>query len=158
MAERQDLAVRNVLDVVRKRLQLAVVLERHAERVLGLFLDLVDTSVQRLEPALDLAAMPAEPVLELEVTRGVRVGELVTHHDEVARLTVEGVARRVRPSMLHRLEHLRHVLADRMLAVPVDDPRYSAHRRVPSPLFLDRRPYGRTSRYSFTSHSVTSAQ
>ena len=96
-AEREHLRVRDVLDQVGEELQVAVVVERHAERVVRLLVDLVHLGAERGEPRLDLEAMPAEPVLELEVARRVRVGELVAH-DEVPlrRRAVQRVAGRVR--------------------------------------------------------------
>ena len=73
--------------------------------------------------------MAVDPVVELEVTRVVRIGERVAH-DEVAvavALPIEGEAGRVWPSVLHRLEHLGHVPPDPVRPVPVDDPCDSAH-------------------------------
>ena len=153
-AEREHLGLGDVLHEVGEPLEIAVELERDAEGVRRLLLGLVDASTERDESRLDFGAMPPQPVLEVEVTRRVRVGELVAH-DEVPVLgaPVQRVARRVRPAVLHRLEHPRHLVADGVLrAVPVDDPGDPAHS-VPSSCR-----YGRTSRYSVTSQSVTVAQ
>ena len=128
-AEREHLGLGDVLDEVGEELQVAVVLERDPERVRRLLLDVEVPAAERGEPRLHLGAMPAQPILEVEVTRRVRVRELVAH-DEVAvlRVAVQRVARRIRPAVLHRLEHPRHLVADGVLRpVPVDDPRNSAH-------------------------------
>ena len=118
-AEREHLRLGDVLDEVGEQLQVAVVLERDPERVRRLLLDLLDPRAERGEPRLDLDAVPAEPVLEVEVTRRVRVRELVAH-DEVAVLgrPVQRVAGRVRAAVLHRLEHPRHLVADRRARDP----------------------------------------
>ena len=68
-----------------------------------------------------------EPVGELEVTRRVRVGQLVAHDQLVVVRPVERVAGRVRAAVLHGLEHPGHVAPDLVGAVLVDDPRNSAH-------------------------------
>ena len=81
--EREHLGLRDVLDEVREQLQVAVVVERDAERVRRLLLDLVDVGAERLEPRLDLDAMPAQPLFEVEVTRRVRVRELVAHDERL---------------------------------------------------------------------------
>ena len=96
VAEREHLDVGHVLDEVGEPLEVAVVRDRDAERVLGLLLELLDLGAERVQAALDLGAVPAQPVLVLEVARRVRVGELVAHDHEVRRLAVERVARRVR--------------------------------------------------------------
>ena len=116
-AEREHLGLGDVLDEVGEELQVAVVLERDAECVRRLLLDLVDPRAERGEPRLDLDAVPAQAILEVEVTRRVRVRELVAH-DEVAvlRAPVQRVAGRVRAAVLHRLEHPRHLVADRRAA------------------------------------------
>ena len=99
----------------------------------------MDLRAEVLQPGLDAAAMAAQPVAELEVAGRVRVGELVAHDDLAVRgLSVERVAGRVRPAVLHRLEHPRHVEPDRVRPVPVDDPCDPAHVAP----FV----YGRTSR------------
>ncbi len=150
--EREHLRLGDVLDEVGEQLEVAVVGERDAERIRRLLLDLVDLGAERGEPRLDLDAMPAEPVRELEVARRVRVRELVAH-DEVAvlRAPVERVPRRVGAAVLHRLEHPRHLVPDRVLRpVAVDDPCDAAHSRLV--------PYGSTSRYSSMSQSETVAQ
>ena len=121
VAEREHLDVGHVLDEVGEPLEVARVLERDAEGVLGLLLELVDPRAERVQAALDLGAMAAQPVLVLEVARRVRVGELVPHDHEVRRLAVERVARRVGAAVLHRLEHPGHLDPDRMLTVLVDD-------------------------------------
>ena len=79
--EREHLGLGDVLDEVREELQVAVVVERDAERVRRLLLDLADVGAERLEPRLDLGAMPAQALLEVEVARRVRVRELVAHDE-----------------------------------------------------------------------------
>ena len=127
VAEREHLDVGHVLDEVGEPLQVAVVGHRDAEGVLGLLLEILHVRAERCQPALHLGTVSSQPVLVLEVARRVRVGELVPHDHEVRRLTVEGVAGRVGPAVLHRLEHPRHLGPDRVLAVLVDDPSDSAH-------------------------------
>ena len=153
VAEREDLRFRDVLDEVGEELQIAVVRERDPERVRRLLLDLGDACAERREPRFHLGAVAAQALGEVEVPRRVRVRELVPH-DEVAVLggAVERVARRVRAAVLHRLEHARHLVSDGVLrAVPVDDPSDPTH-------CVSALRYGRTSRYSVTSQSVTVAQ
>ena len=129
MAEGEDLAVGNVLDEVGELFQLAVVAQSDAERIVGLLLDLLDLRAEPRQPLLDQGAMPAETIVEVEVARGVRIGELEAHEDEVARLAVERVAGGIGAAMLHRLEHPGHVEPHVVLraVLAVDDPGYSAH-------------------------------
>ena len=131
--ERQHLDVRHVLDDVGDRLQLAVVVEGDAVRVAGLLLDLEVPRSERAEPRLDLSLVVLEPLLELEVARVVRVGQRVPHDDRVLYLAVQRVSGRVRPAMLHRLEHRRHVVPDGVGApvVAIDDSGDPAHQRAP---------------------------
>ncbi len=127
VAEREHLGIRNVLDVVRELLQVAVVRERDTEGVLVLLHELLHLGAERREAPLDLGPMSAQPVVVLEVTRRVRVRELVAHDHQVRGLAVEGIAGRVGSPVLHRLQHPRHLRADRMLTVLVDDSGYSTH-------------------------------
>ncbi len=127
--EREDLRLRDVLDEVGEQLQVTVVVESDAEGIRRLLLGLVNAGAERAEPGLDLDPVAPESVLEVEVSRRVRVRELVAH-DEIAvlRVAVQRVPRRVGPAVLHRLQHPRHLVADRMLrSVAIDDPCYSAH-------------------------------
>ena len=124
----KDLGLGDVLDEVGEQLQVAVVVERDAEGVLRLLLDVVHLRPEPGEPGLDLAPVQAQPLREAEVARRVRVGELVPHHEgAVLRRAVERVPRRVGPAVLHRLQHPRHLGPDRMLPVAIDDPRDPAH-------------------------------
>jgi hypothetical protein len=146
-ADREHLGAGNVLHAVGQRLEVAVEAERDVERVLGALLVRGVGGADRHEPALDLRAMAAQPVVELEVARRVRVGELHAHRvGAVDGRAVEREAGRVGPAMLHRLEHRGHLAADVVRPVPVDDPCDPAHG------------YGSTSRYSSRSQSVTAAR
>ena len=129
MPEREHLGAGHVLDEVGERLQIAVVGERDAVRVVGLLDDVVHVRAVAREPLLDEPLVVADAVAELEVARVVRVGERVAHHEERGVRPVERVPGRVGPAVLHRLEHRRHVAADVARAVPVavDDPRDPAH-------------------------------
>ena len=71
-----------------------------------------------------------------------------TQDELMAGGVVQREARRVRPAVLHRLEHRCDVAPDavRTVAVPVDDAGDPAHG------------YGSTSRYSSRSQSVTAAR
>ena len=151
VAEREHLGLGDVLDAIRELLQRPVgECERHAVRVLRLLLDVVDVGTHCLQSPDDLILVPVEAVGELEVTRRVRVGELVAHDHLVVERAVERIAGRIRPAVLHRLEHPRHVAPDFVGAVAVDDACNSAHFALAF--------YGRTSRYSVTSQSLTCAQ
>ena len=57
--EGEHLGLGDVLDEVGEQLQVAVVVERDAERVRRLLLDLVHARAEPLEPRLDLAAVHA---------------------------------------------------------------------------------------------------
>src|SRR5581483_4193922 len=145
--ERKHLAAGHVLEVVGEGLQVAVVAEPRAEGVLVVAVELPDLRAEVPEARLDLAPLAGEPLVELEVALVVRVGELVAEK-EVAVLArvVERVPGRVRPPVLHRLQHPRDLVADGVLrAVAVDDSGDPAHQ-------------GSTSRYSATSQSDTVAQ
>ena len=147
VAERENLTVGDVLDEVGERLQLAVIVQRDAERVVRLLLDVLHLRAEPQQSLLDQRAMPAQTIVEFEVPRRVRVGELEPHDDQIVRLSVERVAGGVGAAMLHRLEHPRHVESDVVLSavLAVDDPRDPAHQ-------------GRTSRYFSRSQSVTAAR
>ena len=127
--ERQHLRLLNVLDRVRDRLQVAVVVEGDAICVTGLLLDVEAPRAAGSQARLDFVLMPLEPLLEVEVTGVVRVGELVPHDDLLRDRPVERKARRVGAAMFHRLEHPRHVPSDCVPAavVLIDDSRDSAH-------------------------------
>ena len=127
VAEREHLDVGHVLDEVGEPLEVAVVLDRDAKRVLGLLLEPLHDGPERGEAPLDLGAVTPQPVLVLEVARRVRVGELVAHDHQVRGLAVERVPRRIGAAVLHRLEHPGHLRPDRMLTVLVDDSCDSAH-------------------------------
>jgi hypothetical protein len=182
--EREHLAARDVLDEVGDGLQLAVVAERDAEGVLRLVLALDDLRPELREPRLDLTLRAAKTLRELEVPGIVGVRQRVTHDDQLGQRPVQRVARRVRPPVLHRLEHPRHVAPDVARSVAVDhacDPAHRLARRIGSrrsgyrslsppsvgktPRAAASRPiarapnhHGRTSRYSFMSQSETVAQ
>jgi hypothetical protein len=147
VAEREHLDPADVLQVVGDRLEVAVVREPDGDRVLHGVRDVVHACAEAAQPPLDLGTMAHEPVVQLEVGRAVAVGEGGTHHVAVRRRAVERVARRVRPAVLHRLEHARQVPPDRAGAVAVDEAGYPAHGL-----------YGSTSRYSSRSQSVTAAR
>ena len=78
---------------------------------------------------LDVAALAAMPLGEVEVVMAVRLGELHVHHVAVAGGAVERVPGGVRAAVLHGLEHRGHVAADVPLAtaVAVDDAGDPAH-------------------------------
>ena len=81
-ADREHLRVGDVLDPVGQVLRVAVVGERHAVCVLRLLVVLADVGAGGLQPAKDAALVAFEPLVELEVTRGVRVGQRVAHDGE----------------------------------------------------------------------------
>ena len=128
VAEREDLAPGHVLQVVRQRLQVALVPDLRAIGVLRLALDAIDGRADLVQPGLDLLAMPIEPFLEVEPSRVVGVRELEPDHDEVALRTEQRESGRVRPAMLHRLQHPGHLGPDVRVPVPVDDACDPAHR------------------------------
>jgi hypothetical protein len=128
VAEREHLRSRHVLDEVGELLQVALVAERDAKRVVGLLLDVVDVRAVLAEPLLDDVLVARDPVRELEVPWVVRVGELVAHDEAAVVRPVQRVPRGVGTAVLHRLEHQRHVAADVACAVRVDDPGDPAHR------------------------------
>src|SRR5712691_4484428 len=152
MTERQDLAPRNVLQVVRQRFEIALVTNLRAVGILRLTFDPVDRRADLVQPRLDLLTVPVEPLLEVEASMVVGIGELEPDHDELALGTEERVAARVRPAMLHRLQHPSHLGPDVRVAVPVDDACDAAHRKCRAPFG-----YGRMSRYSAMSQSLTVA-
>src|SRR5207342_1076706 len=105
--------------------------DRHRARRL---LDLLDPGTGGAHARLDLAPLPLHPTFEVGVVLG-RLAQLHVHHVRPAvAAAVEREAGRVRPSMLHRLEHAGHVAPDLLLppTVPIDDPRYPAHGRSPT--------------------------
>jgi hypothetical protein len=115
-AQREHLRFGDVLDEVGEQLQVAVVCERDAKCVGRLLLGLLVPRAEGGQSGLDLDPVPPQAVLEVKVTRRVRVRELVAH-DEVAVLgaPVQRVVRGVRAAVLHRLQHPRHLVADRVL-------------------------------------------
>ena len=81
----------------------------------------------------DLLLVAVEPVVELEVTRRVRVGQRVAHEGEaVVGLAVERVAGRAPGRDASWTGASGHVAPDLVGAVPVDDPCDSAHKLAPS--------------------------
>ena len=152
MTEREDLAAGDVLQVVGQGLQVALVPNLRAIGVLRLALDPIDGCADLVQPGFHLLAMAIEPFLEVEPSRVVGVGELEPDHHEVALRTEQREAGRVRPAMLHRLQHPSHLGPDVGVAIPVDDACDPAHRRSGAPF-----DYGRMSRYSPMSQSLTVA-
>jgi hypothetical protein len=150
MPQRQDLAPRDVLQVVRERLQVPVVPDRRAVRVLRLALHAVDVSADLRQPRLDFQAVTLKPLAEFEVAVVVRVGQLEPDDHVVGGRPVQRVPGRVGAAVLHGLQHPGHLGPDVAVTVPVDDAGDPAHGcPFPEP------PYGRMSRYSFTSQSLT---
>jgi hypothetical protein len=126
--EREHLGAAHVLDAVGERFEVAGVGEVGLERVLGRVLDRVHGRAELPQPALDLALVAREPVVELVVARRVGVGELDAHHPAVRRRAVERVAGRVGAAVLHRLEHAGHLRSDLTLPVAADDACDPAHQ------------------------------
>src|SRR5699024_5030530 len=127
--------------------------------VFRLAFDPVDGCADLGQAGLDLSPTASQTLGVVEVTRVIRVGELEPHHQHVGGLAVQRVPGRVRATVLHRLKHAGHLAADGRAgaagAALVNDPRDTAHVGV---LLSARSGYGRTSKYSSRSHSVTVAQ
>src|SRR5207249_214616 len=102
-------------------LHVALVADRRPVRVLGFALDAVDGSADLGKARLDLQAVSLQALPELEVAAIVRVGKLEPDHDQLAGFAEEREPGRVGPSMLHRLEHSGHLVADVARAVSMDD-------------------------------------
>jgi hypothetical protein len=127
--EREHLGAADVLDVVGELLEVAVVVEGQRHRVCRAGVDRLDAGADRADASLDLAALAAQALGELEVLMAVGLRELDVHDVAVGVGAVERVAGRVRAAVLHGLEHARHVAPDLLVAVPVaiDDPCDPAH-------------------------------
>ncbi len=131
--EGEHLGVAHPLDRIGELLQVAVEPEDERHRARRL-LDLLDPGPGGAHARLDLAPLPLHPPFEVGIVLG-RLAQLHVHYVRPAPApAVEREAGRVRPPMLHRLQHAGHVAPDLLLpsAVPVDDPRYPAHGRSPT--------------------------
>src|SRR6202012_3415418 len=121
----------------------------------------LDRRSGRLQARLDVTPATPHVVGEDEVAGRRRLREVDAPHQLVPGGGIQRIAGRVRAAVLHRLQHAGHVAADAMgaVAVLVDDSCDSAHvvllaarAGVGGPV------YGRTSRYSSRSQSVTAAR
>ena len=97
MAEREHLAPGHVLQVVGQRLHVAVVADHRSVGVLGLALHPVDRGADLVQPSLDLLTGALQALLEVEVPRVVRVGQLEPDHHELLGLSVQRVPRESGP-------------------------------------------------------------
>jgi hypothetical protein len=99
--------------------------------VVGGTLHVGDVGAERAHPVLHVAALAPKALVEVEVLMPVaaRLRELHVHDVAVGGRAIERVARRVRATVLHGLEHGRHVTAHLTLAtaVAVDDAGDAAH-------------------------------
>ncbi len=125
--EREHLGVADALDRVGEQLRVAVEAEDDGHRAVGA-LDLLDLGAGRAHPRLDLVALALHALRELGVVVG-RLAQLHVHDVAVGVAAVEREPGRVRPPVLHRLQHPGHVAADLAVAaaVAVDDPGDPAH-------------------------------
>jgi hypothetical protein len=132
-ADRQDLDAVDLLDRRGHRLLVALVADDEAQRVGGDVFHRAHLNIVLCEHALDPLDPLADALLDAAPARDVLVlGHLQPHH-EVARMrrAVDREAGRIRPPVLQRPEHPRHLAADIRRASPVDDPCNPAHGRAP---------------------------
>ena len=174
VAQREHLAAVDVLQVVGQRLEVTAVPNGGPEGVAtGLGLDGGQVRADLGQAGLDLGPIALQLLVHSEATDLVRLSQHEPYDDQVVGRAVHGVTGGVGTPVLHGLEHRGQFGADVGRTVAMDDAGDAAHRglllsrialwSVPSGCGQGPKqapgnwPYGRMSRYSSTSQSVTVA-